>query len=296
MHKSNLIVALKANNKVLREIKDTSYIPFGSQYSILIKNMDSRRASVRLWIDGTDATEGTSLVVNGNSEVEIERFIKNGNLKEGNRFKFIEKTANIEKHRGSKVDDGFIRVEFQFEKIYEPINTWDAYYRTPSIYSTQTILHSNNEGSIYKGSPAPTAVAGSGVMRSMSISSNNATMSNATASVASANVNNVFTSYTSNAATAQSTEATLTTSNAVNDAGITVPGGHSTQQFTTASWFPVEVTKHVILLKLLGESPEGKKVQAPITVKAKPRCDTCGKLNKATSKFCSECGTSLILF
>jgi hypothetical protein len=290
MHKSNLIVALKANNKVLREIKDTSYIPFGSQYSILIKNMDSRRASVRLWIDGTDATEGTSLVVNGNSEVEIERFIKNGNLKAGNRFKFIEKTANIEKHRGSKVDDGFIRVEFQFEKIYEPVNTWDAYYRTPSIYSTQTILNSNNEGNIYKG--APTSVSGgSGVMRSRSISSNSSTMSNS--SMATASVNSVFTAQS---AVAQNAETTLTTSNAVNDAGITVPGGHSSQQFTTASWFPVEVTKHVILLKLLGESPEGKKVQAPVTVKAKPRCDTCGKLNKATSKFCGECGTSLILF
>jgi hypothetical protein len=293
MFKNNLIVAVKANNKVLREFKDTSYIPFGAEYTILIKNMDSRRASVRLWIDGTDATEGTSLVVNGNTEVEIERFIKNGNLKAGNRFKFIEKTSNIEKHRGSKVDDGFIRVEFQFEKIYEPVNTWDAYYRTPSIYSTQTILHSNNEGSIYKGSPAPTAVVGSGVMRSMSISSNNATMSNATASVASAGVNSVFTAQS---AVSQNAETALTTSNAANDAGITVPGGHSTQTFTTASWFPVEVTKHVILLKLLGESPEGKKVQAPVTVKAKPRCDTCGKLNKATSKFCSECGTSLILF
>lgn len=287
MFKNNLIVAIKANNQVLREVKDTTYLPFGCEYTILIKNMDSRRASVRLWIDGTDATEGTSLVVNGNTEVEIERFIKNGNLKEGNRFKFIEKTAKIEQHRGSKVDDGFIRVEFQFEKIYKPVNTWDAYYGTSPIYTTQTILTNSSMGDVeYKGSPSPTRSA----MRSMS-----ANASSATLSASSANINNVFSSYTATAATAQSAE-TVVTNTVANDAGITVPGGHSTQQFTTVGWFPLETEKNVIVLKLLGESPEGKPVAAPVTVKAKPKCETCGKLNKATSKFCSECGTSLTIF
>jgi hypothetical protein len=284
MFKENLIVAIKADKKVLREIKDTAYIPFGKEYSILIKNMDSRRAQVRIWIDGTDATEDSFLVVNGNTEVEIERFIKKGNLKEGNKFKFIERTANIEKHRGSKLDDGFIRVEFQFEKTYPSLSTWHhGHTLLTNTYDngycgSMTTL--TNSTPAYKGS----------AMRSMNAGPTMATASAATANTISSN--SVFT-----AQSASNPDWLETTTNAApNDAGITVPGAHSTQQFTTVGWFAVETQKHVIALKLLGESPEGKKVEAPVTVKAKPACVTCGRVNKASSKFCSECGTSLTLF
>jgi len=36
-------------------------------------------------------------------------------------------------------------------------------------------------------------------------------------------------------------------------------------------------------------------VETPITVDRKPECVTCGKVNKAVNKFCSECGTALVL-
>ncbi|TFH08906.1 MAG: zinc ribbon domain-containing protein [Candidatus Thorarchaeota archaeon] len=78
-----------------------------------------------------------------------------------------------------------------------------------------------------------------------------------------------------------------------NDAGITVAGSLSNQQFFYVSNFPVEETKHVIVLKLLGETGKGKKIAKPVTVKTKQKCPTCGHMNKATSKFCTECGTGL---
>jgi hypothetical protein len=276
MFNQNLIVAVKANGKVLREVKDTCYIPFGSHYSILIKNMDSRRVQVKVHVDGTDATEGTALVIEAHSEIEFERFIKNGNLKEGNKFKFIERTAEIENHRGSKVDDGFIRVEYQFEYLYPQVNTWNNngwVYKSPGLYDGTFY---GNDVTFTTSTTAGEPVT-KGILRGATL--------NATASVASASVatNAVNTAYTAQAAVQ-------------NEVGITVPGAHSSQSFKTAAWFPVESTKHVIALKLLGESPEGKKVEAPVTVKAKPKCETCGRTNKATAKFCSECGTSLILF
>jgi hypothetical protein len=282
MFNQNLIVAVKANNKVLREVKDTVYIPFGQEYKILIKNLDSRRVQVRVSIDGTDATEGTSLVINGNDEIEFERFIKNGNLNEGNKFKFIERTANIEKYRGSKAEDGIIRVEYQFEHVYTPNPYWNA-----GITYTNT---DNSYGTVYKGSGYRDMLDGGfttlnsvgGVARSMT----------ASAAIAS---NAVFTN-SSATLSAQAATATSASAEAVNDVGITVPGARSDQKFKTVAYFPVESTKHVITMKLLGESPEGKKVQAPVTVKAKPRCSTCGRVNQASAKFCSECGTSLTLF
>jgi hypothetical protein len=58
----------------------------------------------------------------------------------------------------------------------------------------------------------------------------------------------------------------------------------------------MEAETHSIVLKLLGETPDNKPVLKPVTVKAKQKCDTCGKVNKAHSKFCVECGTALEIF
>ncbi len=82
----------------------------------------------------------------------------------------------------------------------------------------------------------------------------------------------------------------------LNDVGITVPGSKSTQSFTTTTIGVLESQKYSIVLKLLGETPDNKPVLQPVNVKMKPKCVTCGKLNKANAKFCSECGTALEIF
>jgi len=114
MYSNKLAIALKSAGKVLREFDDQVYVPFGSEYSILVKNLNSVRALVSVSVDGEDAGDGTQFVIHGNSEIELERFIKNGNFKKGNRFKFIERTDAVEDHRGIGIEDGLIRVEFQF--------------------------------------------------------------------------------------------------------------------------------------------------------------------------------------
>lgn len=291
MFNRNLIVAVKANNKVLREVKDAVYIPFGQEYKILIKNLDTRRVQVRVYIDGTDATEGTCLVIHGNEEIEFERFIKNGNLNEGNKFKFIERTANIEKHRGSKVEDGIIRVEYQFEHVYTP-PYWNGGITT-------TLTNTNSHWNTYKGSGYSDTIGGGWTSNSVegyqdSFSTLNS-VGAATRGMASMASNAVFTAQSASISSADMM-ANIESTESVNDVGITVPGAHSDQKFKTVAWFAVEATKHVIALKMLGESPEGKKVEAPVTVKAKPKCQTCGRTNKANAKFCSECGTSLTIF
>ena len=114
MYDNKLAVAIKSNGKVLREFnKDTVYLKFGSEYSFLIKNLNTRRAVVKIEIDGDEVTKG-GLIVDANREIELERFIRD--LNEGNRFKFIEKTAAIEAHRGNKLQDGLVRIEFEFER------------------------------------------------------------------------------------------------------------------------------------------------------------------------------------
>ena len=271
MYNSKLVASIKANGKVLREFKDTVYIPFGSEYSILLKNLNTVRALINIYIDGDNVVPG-GLVLNAGQEVDLQRAIRNGNLSEGNKFKFIERTSKIEDHRGIKLEDGLIRVEYQFEKVYQ---------RQDGIHINNTLTWTSNQNTVY-----------SPLLRN--------TSADATPSYMKGTVTCSDMSYTSmNMAVGATLSASAATSfNAApqSETGITVPGSKSDQKFVTASWFATEPEKHNIILKLLGETEDNKAIREPITVKKKPKCVTCGKQNKATAKFCSECGTALEIF
>ena len=243
MYESKLAAAIKVDGKVLREFKDTVHIPFGSEYSILLKNLNTTRAVVNVYIDGNDMVPG-GLVLDPGREVDLERSIKNGNLTEGNRFKFIERTGSVEKHRGIGIEDGLVRIEFQFEQPPRPI-TWDTKNISGNIYPQGGILRNVND--VHYGVTCSTAT-----YDAYSVNSSNAVL---------------------------------------NDVGITVPGSRSDQKFQTTYVGTLESTKHSMVFKLFGGT-----MPKPITVKHKPKCVTCGKQNKATSKFCQECGTALEIF
>lgn len=275
MYNNKLVASIKVSGKVLREFGEAVKLPFGSEYSIFLKNLNSLRAIVRISIDGEDVAG--DLVINANSSLDLERFIRNGNLDKGNKFKFIERTSKIEDHRGIQSEDGLIRVEYEFEKepvkvvheyvqrhyypyYYDYLN-WPSYLPKDNVWMNSGIFGAIGGGTL-SASSVKTAVA----QNSISL---NAFRSTDTMSFNSASLESF------------------------NDAGITVPGSISEQKFTTVSGFATDGIKHVMVLRLLGENPEGKKITAPVTVKTKQKCPTCGTVNKATSKFCKECGTNL---
>lgn len=272
MFQSKLAAAIKVNGKILREFKDTVYVPFGSEYSVFVKNLNSVRAVVNIEIDGQDVAAG-GIVINANSSVDLERFIKNGNLMEGNKFKFIERTSSIEQHRGIGVEDGLVRISYQFEK-------------PKPVYAHNFWKYGGQSTPISSG---PTYNVG-GVLRGVDYSQGQSTR-NLAASSTSASLINMGITTGSNVH-----DGMPTMDCSFNDAGITVPGSHSTQQFTTVTVGVLEAETHVLVLKLLGETANNIPVVKPVTVKHKPKCDTCGKLNRAHAKFCVECGTALTIF
>ena len=299
MYQDRFAVAIKHNGKILRETKELVHLPFGSEFSVLVKNLNSKRAKFTLHIDGTDVLDGEEIIVNGNSEVEMKRFIRNGNMNEGNAFKFIERTAAIEDGpRGIKVDDGVIRVEFWFEQdqpeikindIYWNKHHYRDYYPQPTIWNTTfgnpypgAEYHGISGSSGSLGDYTKGASASSTPLRGMinQVSAQNAT----------------FSADGGSATTATSTGEVFTSNRAipVNDAGITVAGSKVEQKFTPVFGFKSELNSHVIILRIVGMVGTVE-VAAPITVATKQKCSTCGKINKATSKFCSGCGTSLTL-
>jgi len=280
MYESKLAAAIKVNGKVLREFnKDTVYIPFGSEYSILLKNLNTKRAVVNIFIDGQDIVEG-GLVLNAGQEVDLERFVKNGNLTEGNRLKFIERTAAIENGpRGVKLEDGLVRVEFQFEQPQRPI-TWTT---TTTTWGNNTVYPM---GGVSGSMPASYNV--NGVLRSVDFSNGEQVRAMA-ASATTATLNSMgISGSTSEVHDGMATMDWMP----ANETGITVPGSKSTQKFNTVHMGVMEPEKFSMVFKLLG----GEAVKEAVTVKHKPKCVTCGKQNKATAKFCTECGTALEIF
>lgn len=293
MHQTGFVACVKVNGQILRETNDTVSLPFGSSYSILIKNLHSVRAQVKVSIDGTDATEGTHLVIPANGEIELERFIRNGNLRNGNKLKFIERTAGVESHRGIKADDGLIRVEAWKEKITPVLDIpvvrhhYHDYHHYPPYYWPSWPYYQ----------PYTTwRTLGGGVNESLTgglVGSQTTTSCNTTQTLGNA-------SFTKSAAPEQARSSILR-GQAVNlmsmqecDAGITVAGAESKQEFRSVSGFSLEDQSTVIVLRLRGHV--GKKaVSKPITVKSSKKCDTCGKSNKGGGAFCAGCGASLVL-
>lgn len=284
MYQSKLVASLKANGKILREFKDTVYIPFGSEYSFLIKNLNTTRALVNIYIDGDDVIEG-GLVLNAGQEVDLERYVKNGNLKTGNRFKFIERTGAVEEHRGAKLEDGLVRIEFQFEKSVQV---------RPSLWNTNMPVWGQYPGVTDKftvtASGASYSTNVNGVMRGVDFSNGESIKAQANAAI------NNYCAQNGIVSKAEVHDGMATMDCAINDIGITVPGSKSTQSFTHTTMGVMEEEKHTIVLKLLGMTAENQAITVPVTVKHKPKCVTCGKQNKATAKFCTECGTALEIF
>lgn len=238
---NKLVVAIKQDNKVLREFNDTVYLKFGTEYSLLIKNLNSVKALVNISIDGKNVVK-SGLIINPGQEVELERYVDD--LNKGNRFKFIERTENIENHRGIKIDDGIVVIKFQFEKIYyraPPVSPW-SYPASPYKDVYRSPIHDwvnaiTDASRIIRGPYS---------------------------------VSSQF------------------------DAGITVPGSVSEQKFSIGNIGELDSVKHSIVFRLLGEV-NSKLVEKSVTVDYKPTCITCGRKNKVTAKFCSECGTSLTI-
>ncbi len=131
VYQNNFVVAIKCDGKILREIDGVVRLPFGSEYSIFMKNLDSRNVVVSVDIDGENVSDGRVLI-NAYSTFELKGRIKN--LVVDRKFKFIEKTDVVRENREDRVDDGIIRIEYQYENNYNyPLYAY-SWYTPPVIY------------------------------------------------------------------------------------------------------------------------------------------------------------------
>lgn len=288
MYNKNFVVAVKVGGKILREVEDLVYLPFGSEYTILLKNTSTKKVKAKVSIDGKDATEDVQLVINPGESTELKRFIRNGNLEVGNAFKFIEKTAQIEAFRGNKAEDGLITVEYEFEYKYEAPkyvyrDCWGSGYdRLGGTLYHKGLLGDNSQQVFYNS-------VDSGCLSGNAL---NATYS--TTSCSSDNARDIASNNSAEySAEVKMSSGNILRSKAKSDAGITAPGQVVDQKFFTATWFVTDGVRHSMTLQLKGQTDNLKVVKQAVVVKKVQRCTMCGTNTKQTAKFCHQCGASV---
>lgn len=279
MYKENFVAVIKYNGKILRERNEFVTLPFGSEYSILLKNLEARKAVVKVSVDSEDVLDGNSVIIGANSSMELKGFMKGTRVT--NKFKFIQKTKEIADYRGDRVDDGIVRVEFKFEKKrvtkiveerrhrrYEP---WPCYIHSTCPFCgwepCRCITYRQPRVGDWTWSSDNNSTAGYYNSMSSNVSHDSSTIIGA--SVKSFN------------------------SGPLPDEGITVKGSKTRQDFVYGSTKELEEMPSVIIIRLRGTQNNGTVVEKPLTVKTKLRCPTCGRKSKSTAKYCGNCGTYL---
>ena len=280
-YNNQFVVEVKADGQILRVRDGAVYLPFGCEYSILLKNLNSRKASVKVSIDSEDVLDGNSLILNPLVTHELQGFFRNTTVK--NRFRFIQKTKEIQKHRGDKVGDGMVRVEFAFEKprpepiIKKIIHEVEEHHYHHHTYWPKRFTWYDGDGWNYISNDNDTVKYGSSgdPVQAYNISSGGDNMRGVVED-------------------SLGVQASFTMDNAPNvDEGITVKGNEVNEQYMYGMVGSLEESSViVIVLKGIQQGP-GVVVQDPITVKTKLVCSSCGKTSKSSFKFCPDCGTFL---
>lgn len=275
MYNEKLVACIKVNGKILREQKEIVHLPLGSEYSIYLKNLNSRKVCVNVEIDSRKVID--ELILNPNESCDLERFVEGFSNSSGPKFKFIEKTQQISNFRGDKPEDGLVRISYTFEKekpivkttITRTLHDWTPYpvYPTyPYNYYGNVISQLDN---CHIGNSCGDTLGFSGVttqcFAANAVSDSGLTSKGFIASVAEQSLD-----------------------------GITVEGSNSNQKFVTAYIGELEPNTHVIILKLFGTTSDNIKIETPITVETKIQCKYCGTKSSSYMKFCGSCGARLI--
>lgn len=273
MYKERFVVVIKQNGRILRERDGVVTLPFGSEYSLLFKNLESVKAVVNVFIDGEDVLDGNSVIVHPNSSLDFKGFMLGTRV--GNKFKFINKTKRIADYRGDRIDDGLVRVEFKFEKkkVTKIIKEKRIPYKLPPVCPWcgcfPCVCYHYRWVQPEKKWLEPTFDDG---------------------------ISTAF--FTNSYTDCSSAKCSFTSSNSscftpAPDEGITVKGSETRQDFSYGCTDTLGESSSVIVIKLRGTNSNGTTVKKPLTVRTILTCSTCGKKSKSTAKFCRNCGTYL---
>ena len=297
MYRDSYVVALLVDGKIQKESDNgTVLIPFGSEYVLRLKNKLRKRAVADIWIDGKVAVKG--VVIDANETVDLERFVADGNLSEGKRFKLARLTdPKVEQPNDS--ENGSIEVNFYpekeapvVEKIVEHINC--SHHHHGWLGHCTWCCNNNYCGTCHPGTWKQWTTYSGTTTDNLSggiTSSGNITVTNGGDLKGILRSNNLNVTYTSNSSAAQASVGSNVGSDAVmmnavsmplGEAAATVEGSTSLQKFSSV-YIDVDRSK-----------PTTIRLTVKGTTKILEVCTSCGYKRKKDVKFCPNDGTQLV--
>jgi len=235
MHYEQYVVAVTdTNGKSFREFesektyngrKSKVFLPFDSEYKLLIKNNSDRRLKLSIDIDGTTVS-GRGLIMSAYETDSIERFVD-----VARKFKFVRKNDDRVSDPTS-ADNGFLRI--RIEKEVAPVNVFN--FIEPEVKTSGGIFPRDMDTNTWIGT-------------------------NSSITTTACNYSSGPISYTKSCSFAgsrgiaprrASSEAKV--KSLLNEqSGATVEGNASSQVFTTAIWNGTEGQACEFIFRLLGQ-------------------------------------------
>lgn len=257
MYSNKLIACIKVNDKVLREKGDDVFLPYGTEYSLWFKNEHSKKVKIFVEVDGQDVLYDKAIIIDANNSVELKGYVRDLMGDDNRAFKFIPKNEFISNFRGDRLEDGLVKITYQFEaETHIQTSLITRYTDNDFHWDISGLSHEIKDGQ-YDGSVSST--------------------------------NHTLTSQNINSATRTITKSI---SQSPNNSGITVEGSNTNQSFKSGCIGRLESTKHTMIFKLNGLTSD-EQIEEPITVEKKKQCSSCGKKWKSNFEYCPFDGTFL---
>ena len=283
MFNDGVSVSILANGEIVREQRGFVYLPFNTEYAILIKNFNNCRIALKVSIDGKDLFDTEYLSINAYSDIKLERFFKTNN-----KFLFIEKTPENSDPLIDSPPDGMIKIMFRKEKESQwerPIITWgNEYYNRHGWYGDKP-LSPTVSPSIPKVPYKPYEITCQSNIDNECIPTWTDSTSTGSVTVALDSVDFTTGKYSSN-------YVQVMNMGDIRD-GFTIKGRKSSQEFERVMAYPLEEETTEMSVMLKGYSFDNKEVKQIHYSRQKITCPVCGRKNKSFHKYCYNCGTAL---
>jgi len=119
MYNSGFALTVRKDGEFLREKNSFGrrlvFLPFGSEYSLFLKNKTNKKAKFQVRIDGKlTAPDDNWYVIYPHNTFDLERFMLDGDHSSGERFKFVNVHGSGEEP--GKAENGVITVTVKLEK------------------------------------------------------------------------------------------------------------------------------------------------------------------------------------